>query len=164
MIVKIFRIWSRSDLYEQTAYAAEVGPKILKYYEEYFDTPFPLPKQDMIAIPGLIKEMSICNKLWLSNSYNLATHSPRPLIFQTINSVRSNSLSLKYQRFTPSGCEVIAVRKFEFVAKTQFLCLFIFERGRYLQLHRIHGLILGPIARWPTTRPTKTNKYHICFV
>ena len=27
----------------------------------------------------------------------------RPLIFQTMNSVRSNSLSLKYQRFTPSG-------------------------------------------------------------
>ena len=65
--------------------------------------------------------MSICSKLWLSNSYNLATHSPRPLIFQTIISVRSNSLSLKYQRFTPSGCEAIGVRKCEFVAKTQFL-------------------------------------------
>ena len=65
--------------------------------------------------------MSICNKLWLSNFYKMATHSPRPFIFQTINSVRSNSLSLKYQRFTPSGCEAIGVRKFEFVAKTQFL-------------------------------------------
>ena len=52
------------------------------------------------------------------NSHNLAIHSPRPLIFQTMNSVRSNSL--KYQRFTPSGCEAIGVRKSQFVPKTQF--------------------------------------------
>ena len=39
-----------------------------------------------------------------------------------MNSIRSNSL--KYQRFTPSGCKDIEERKCEFVAKTQFL-LFI---------------------------------------
>ena len=54
--------------------------------------------------------------------YNLTIRFPRPLIFQTINSIRSNSLSLKYQRFTPSGCKDKGVRKYEFVAKTQFLC------------------------------------------
>ena len=87
-----------------------------------------------LLIASVIKEMtmSICNKLWLSNSYNIATHSPRPFIFQTINSFRSNSLSLKYQRFTPLGCEAIGDRKFEFVAKTEFKLkcanpLFIFE-------------------------------------
>jgi len=53
--------------------------------------------------------------------YNLATRFPRPLIFQNINSGRSKSLSLKYQRFTPSGCKDIGVRKCKFVAKTQFL-------------------------------------------
>ena len=37
-----------------------------------------------------------------------------------MNSVRSNDLSLEYQRFTPSsGCKDIV--KFEFVAKTRFL-------------------------------------------
>ena len=36
-------------------------------------------------------------------------------------SVRSNHISLKYQRFTPSGCKNIGIRKFKFVAKTQFL-------------------------------------------
>ena len=41
-------------------------------------------------------------------------------VIQTINSVRSNNLSLKYQRFTPSDCKDVLVRKFEFVAKTQF--------------------------------------------
>ena len=29
----------------------------------------------------------------------------RPLIFQTMNSVRSNNLTLKYQKFTPLGCK-----------------------------------------------------------
>jgi len=38
-----------------------------------------------------------------------------------VNSVRSNNLSLKYLWFTPSGCKDIGFRKFETVAKTQFL-------------------------------------------
>ena len=33
---------------------------------------------------------------------------------------RSNNLNLKYQRFTPSGCKDIGIRKFEFLAQTQF--------------------------------------------
>ena len=69
------------------------------------------------------KEMSFCHKLRFSNYYNLAVRFPRPLIFQTINSGRSNSLNLKYQMFTPSGCIDIWVRKLKFVAKTQFLCI-----------------------------------------
>ena len=46
-----FRIWSRKDAIDQTIYAADIGPKILEYYESYFGVPYPLPKQDMIAIP-----------------------------------------------------------------------------------------------------------------
>ena len=38
-----------------------------------------------------------------------------------MNSVGSNNVSLKYQRPTPFGCKDIGIRKFEFVAKTQFL-------------------------------------------
>ena len=67
-----------------------------------------------------LKELSFCHKLRFSNSYNLVTHFPKPLIFKTINSGRPNSLSLKYQRFTPSGCKDIGIRKFKFVAN-QFL-------------------------------------------
>ena len=40
-----------------------------------------------------------------------------------MNSVRSNNLSLKYQRFIPWRCKDIGTRKFEFVAITQFLCI-----------------------------------------
>ena len=35
-----------------------------------------------------------------------------------MNSVRSNILNLKYQRFKPSGCKDIGIRPFSFVAKT----------------------------------------------
>ena len=38
-----------------------------------------------------------------------------------MNSVRYKNLSLKYQRFTPSGGKNIGIRKSEFVTKTQFL-------------------------------------------
>ena len=47
----------------------------------------------------------------------------RPYIFKTMNSVRSNHLSLKYQRFTLKGCQDIGIRKFElWQIKTQSLC------------------------------------------
>ena len=46
-----------------------------------------------------------------------ATQCRRPKIFQTMIYIRSNNLSLKYKRFTLSGCEDIWIRKFEFVAK-----------------------------------------------
>ena len=42
-------------------------------------------------------------------------------IFQTMNFVRLNSLSLKYHRFTPSGCTHIGIKKFEFVANCSLI-------------------------------------------
>ena len=38
-----------------------------------------------------------------------------------MNSGRSNNLSLKHQRFTPSALKDIEIGKFESVVKTQFL-------------------------------------------
>ena len=38
-----------------------------------------------------------------------------------MNFVRSNNVSLKYQRPTPSGRKDIGIRKFDFMTKTQFL-------------------------------------------
>ena len=37
-----------------------------------------------------------------------------------MNSVGSNRLTLKYQRFTPSGCNDLGFRKFEIVSKIPF--------------------------------------------
>ena len=65
------------------------------------------------------KELSFCRKLWFSNPYIFETECFRFLKFQTMNSVRSNNLSLNYQRFTRTpSCKDMEISKFEFVAKT----------------------------------------------
>ena len=50
------------------------------------------------------KDLSLCRKLRFSNPYIFATQCRIPYIFQTMNSGRSDNLSLKYQRFAPSSC------------------------------------------------------------
>ena len=42
------------------------------------------------------KELSFCHKLWFSNFNIVATQCRRPLIFQTMNAIRSKNVSLKY--------------------------------------------------------------------
>ncbi|KRZ70076.1 Aminopeptidase N [Trichinella papuae] len=46
-----FRIWTRESLMDQIDFALYAGPKVLNYFVEKFDYPFPLPKQDMLAVP-----------------------------------------------------------------------------------------------------------------
>ncbi|XP_053387798.1 aminopeptidase N-like [Mercenaria mercenaria] len=46
-----YRAWSRPEATDQTQYSLDVGVRILTFYEKYFNIPYPLPKQDMIAIP-----------------------------------------------------------------------------------------------------------------
>ena len=90
------------------------------------------------------------HKVFATNSdfrtpLSFATLCRRPLIFQTMNYVRSNSQSLKYQRFTPSYYTDIGVRKVEFVAKSHFLwpfpsviglnaCTVLFVPALFMQL------------------------------
>ena len=50
-----------------------------------------------------------------------ANQCRRPLIFQTINSVRPNNL--KCWRFTLSGCKDVRIRNFEIVEKAQLVWL-----------------------------------------
>ncbi|KAK2705033.1 aminopeptidase N-like isoform X3 [Artemia franciscana] len=44
-------VWSRPGAEEQTRYATNITSTVLEYFEEFFQIPYPLPKQDMIAIP-----------------------------------------------------------------------------------------------------------------
>lgn len=46
-----FRVWAREDAIAQAEYARNIGPRILEFFESYFKIDFPLPKQDMIALP-----------------------------------------------------------------------------------------------------------------
>uniref|UniRef100_A0AAG5D4Y5 Aminopeptidase n=1 Tax=Anopheles atroparvus TaxID=41427 RepID=A0AAG5D4Y5_ANOAO len=47
----LFKIWARRDAIDQVDYARDIGPRVTRFYEEYFNQKFPLPKIDMIAIP-----------------------------------------------------------------------------------------------------------------
>ncbi|XP_053669421.1 aminopeptidase N [Anopheles marshallii] len=47
----VFKIWARRDAIDQVDYARDIGPRVTRFYEDYFRQKFPLPKIDMIAIP-----------------------------------------------------------------------------------------------------------------
>ncbi|XP_020619456.1 endoplasmic reticulum aminopeptidase 1-like isoform X1 [Orbicella faveolata] len=44
-------VWAPTEQIEQGQFALEVGVKVLSYYETIFNVDYPLPKQDLIAIP-----------------------------------------------------------------------------------------------------------------
>ncbi|VDI83753.1 Hypothetical predicted protein [Mytilus galloprovincialis] len=50
----LYKAWARTEAINQTTYALDVGVRILAFFEEYFATSFPLPKQDMIAVPEFL--------------------------------------------------------------------------------------------------------------
>lgn len=65
----IFRIYARRDAMGQVDYAADIGPKVLKFYEDYFQIKFPLPKIDMIAIPDFAgKKFKSCKIIFFLNN------------------------------------------------------------------------------------------------
>ena len=61
-----------------------------------------------------LKASYFCHNFKFSYPYIFATQCSRTLVLQTMNSVLSNNLSLKYQRFKPSGFKDIEIQKFEF--------------------------------------------------
>ncbi|XP_041766719.1 uncharacterized protein LOC121590789 [Anopheles merus] len=46
-----FAVWARADAIGSARYALSVGPKLLKFLEDFFHIKYPLPKVDMIALP-----------------------------------------------------------------------------------------------------------------
>ena len=49
-----FRVYATPKQKERMNYALDIGANITDYFETYFETPYPLPKQDMIAIPDFV--------------------------------------------------------------------------------------------------------------
>ena len=46
-----FRVYATREQKHRVNYSLDVGANITDYFESYFGIPYPLPKQDMIAIP-----------------------------------------------------------------------------------------------------------------
>lgn len=46
-----FRVWARPEAIDQSEFAKRVGPRFLAFYEQFFGVKYPLPKQDLLAIP-----------------------------------------------------------------------------------------------------------------
>ncbi|XP_046442871.1 aminopeptidase N-like [Daphnia pulex] len=46
-----FRVLTRPELQENAAYAANVGPRILEFFESFLGVDYPLAKEDLAAIP-----------------------------------------------------------------------------------------------------------------
>ena len=65
--------------------------------------------------------MTLCHKLWFSNTNIFGTQCRKPLMLQTYIFWSNKSHSLKFLWFTTLESKDIGFRKSEFVAKTQFL-------------------------------------------
>lgn len=48
------RVWARPGQVARGAYAARIGPELLRFFARMFNISFPLPKQDMVAVPKLL--------------------------------------------------------------------------------------------------------------
>lgn len=49
----LFRTWSRRGTVNKTRYALEMGIKFMEFFENYFQIPYSLPKEDMLAVPTM---------------------------------------------------------------------------------------------------------------
>lgn len=47
-------VWARPEAIQSARYALEVAPKILAFFEKYFNIKYPLPKLDLIALPDFL--------------------------------------------------------------------------------------------------------------
>ncbi|XP_077977932.1 aminopeptidase N-like [Glandiceps talaboti] len=46
-----FRVWARKEEVSNLDYALQTGSKMLTFFEDYWNISYPLPKEDMVAIP-----------------------------------------------------------------------------------------------------------------
>lgn len=81
-----FRVWSRKEALNQIEFSKEIGPKILSFYEKYFDIEYPLPKQDMIALPEF--------SAGAMENWGLITYRESYLLYDPKESSQSNKVTI----------------------------------------------------------------------
>lgn len=81
-----FRTWARRDVIDQVDFAAEAGPEFLNFFERYFNIRYPLPKQDMVAIPDF--------SAGAMENWGLITYRESALLFDDVRSSIHNEYSI----------------------------------------------------------------------
>ena len=81
-----FRTWARPEALHQVDFASNIGPRLLDYYEEYFDIKYPLPKQDMVAVPDFAAGAM--------ENWGLITYRETTLLYDPELSTPSNKLQV----------------------------------------------------------------------
>ncbi|KAI3372893.1 hypothetical protein L3Q82_023350 [Scortum barcoo] len=77
-------VYASPEKWHQTHYALEVAVKMLDFYEEYFNIRYPLPKQDLIAIPDF--------QSGAMENWGLTTYRETSLLFDPLTSSISDKL------------------------------------------------------------------------
>ncbi|KAK1893011.1 Endoplasmic reticulum aminopeptidase 2 [Dissostichus eleginoides] len=77
-------IYASPEKWQQTSYALEVAVKMLDFYDEYFNIHYPLPKQDLIAIPDF--------ESGAMENWGLTTYRETSLLYDPLTSSISDKL------------------------------------------------------------------------
>ncbi|XP_075037443.1 endoplasmic reticulum aminopeptidase 1-like [Mixophyes fleayi] len=77
-------IYTVPDKIDQATYALEAAVKLLDFYEKYFRIPYPLPKQDLAAIPDF--------QSGAMENWGLTTYRESALLYDPQTSTASNKL------------------------------------------------------------------------
>lgn len=68
-----FTVWARKNAIAQAQYSLDIGPKLLRFFENFFDIKFPLPKIDMVALPDF---SAGAMENWGLITFRLVNHDP----------------------------------------------------------------------------------------
>uniref|UniRef100_A0A8C9TAW6 Aminopeptidase n=1 Tax=Scleropages formosus TaxID=113540 RepID=A0A8C9TAW6_SCLFO len=77
-------VYAIPEKWHQTHYALEAAIKLLEFYEKYFNIYYPLPKQDLIAIPDF--------QSGAMENWGLTTYRETSLLFDPVTSSASDKL------------------------------------------------------------------------
>lgn len=79
-------VYSVPDKINQTTFALDAAVKLLEFYEDYFTIPYPLPKQDLAAIPDF--------QSGAMENWGLTTYRETALLYNTKTSSASDKLRI----------------------------------------------------------------------
>uniref|UniRef100_A0A6Q2WYW0 Aminopeptidase n=1 Tax=Esox lucius TaxID=8010 RepID=A0A6Q2WYW0_ESOLU len=79
-------VYAVPDKIDQTEFALNAAVKLLDFYDDYFDIPYPLPKQDLAAIPDF--------QSGAMENWGLTTYRESGLLFDSSKSSASDKLGI----------------------------------------------------------------------